>query len=677
MISQQEMVERQTMIRKAAAARWRAHAPDIAETAANIARLGALSAASPARRSQYLEREARKAFYRAVGFALERMIGPTLDFDDVPPTTAAFEAGRPVARIVELVDRQRIGDRFATGFLLSGGLLMTNWHVFKQAGDADGCGAQFGFQRASNGLIDSGVVFELDPASFFHSDEQLDFALVPIQPSAVIGSTALSDFRFVRLIPNTGKILAGQPVSIIQHPDGSHKRWAVRENKLVREPAEQELFLEYTTDTLPGSSGSPAFNKDWELVAVHHSGVPRMQGQDILLKNGSVWRPGVPDSDIDWVANEGVRVSKLHAHLSLLAGRDQSAHSHLAPLLATSNDPAVTGEMQTAPVAANLAAEFIAATQAAAPPVSPPTGAATQAANGLLANIVVNGTANFFFGPAAPPSAGDDGGAPAGPQRGRGQDPASRPVPAIKEKKLRFDPAYSNRTGYASDFLDGFDVQPPIAPAQEVLKQGSAQMLLRYHHYSLVIHKTRRLCMWAASNVNYDGSTRWRSREDFGTDTWKLDPRITGEQQLDDAELYAPAKKFDRGHIVRRDDVAWGQTEEEEEFSNSDSFHFTNCTPQHEQFNRAKFEFHGLWGELENYIATQAGFVRNKLCVFAGPVLDKDDPRHDFGLGATFQVPIRHWKVIVAVETTAVGPQLRAYGLLLSQQDAIDHGTCQ
>jgi V8-like Glu-specific endopeptidase len=32
--------------------------------------------------------------------------------------------------------------------------------------------------------------------------------------------------------------------------------------------------VQYTTDTLPGSSGSPVFNDNWEVVALHHAGGP-------------------------------------------------------------------------------------------------------------------------------------------------------------------------------------------------------------------------------------------------------------------------------------------------------------------------------------------------------------------------------------------------------------------
>jgi V8-like Glu-specific endopeptidase len=30
--------------------------------------------------------------------------------------------------------------------------------------------------------------------------------------------------------------------------------------------------VQYLTDTLPGSSGSPVFDADWNVVALHHSG---------------------------------------------------------------------------------------------------------------------------------------------------------------------------------------------------------------------------------------------------------------------------------------------------------------------------------------------------------------------------------------------------------------------
>ena len=178
--------------------------------------------------------------------------------------------------------------------------------------------------------------------------------------------------------------------------------------------------------------------------------------------------------------------------------------------------------------------------------------------------------------------------------------------------------------------------------------------------------------MWSAVNVDYTPSKRRKSRDDFGTDTWVPDPRIAGELQIEDQQLYDPAKKFDRGHIVRRDDTAWGDTAQEEIFANSDSFHWTNCTPQHEQFNRAMFQFHGLWGQLENHIQSQAKNVGQRMSIFAGPILNNaKDINHDFG-GGMMRVPVRFWKILLVTEdATTSHPKLRAYGFVLDQRPAI------
>lgn len=639
-----DLIARQFAVRQAAARRWKEHAPAITATAARLAQGGPVAAATPERAARFVARETAKRALRFHGLGYERIIGATIDLDEVAPTLAARKAGRPVARIVELLDTNRVGEGFATGFLLGPGLLLTNWHVFGKASEAQGCGAQFGYELNEMGLLDSGVVFELDPDALFVADEALDIALVGVKKTAAIGAANLADYGRVRLIPALGKILAGQPVSIIQHPDGRHKHWAVRQNKLVLEPTDVDAFLTYTTDTLPGSSGSPAFNHDWELVAVHHSGVPRTVDGNIMTRANTVWKAGMPDTDIDWVANEGARVSKVHGYLQQLKLDSAAQQALIRALLSESIDPVLVAESLTP---------------------APPTMSEGES---RAMNVIVNGTANFYVAPDVGRSA-----AVLAP-------PVVTPVvvpqltPGI-EKKLRFDPDYDSRPGYQTDFLHGFDVPAPEAPANEALKDGAKPLVLDYHHYSLTMHKTRRLIMWAAANVDYDPNKRWRTRDEFGTDTWKPDPRILVRAQIEDLEFYEPAAKFDRGHIVRRDDVAWGETKKEEEYGNSDSFHWTNCSPQHEGFNRDAFGYQGLWGGLENHIAKQAGFVQNRLILLAGPVLDETDPSRDFGSGIKVKVPMVFWKVVTVVEDTHPHRTLRAYGFLLDQSEAIqDYG---
>ena len=44
--------------------------------------------------------------------------------------------------------------------------------------------------------------------------------------------------------------------------------------------------LFYQTDTKPGSSGSPVFNKDWKVVALHHKGQTMENGGLQINENG-------------------------------------------------------------------------------------------------------------------------------------------------------------------------------------------------------------------------------------------------------------------------------------------------------------------------------------------------------------------------------------------------------
>jgi endonuclease G len=649
----QKVRARQLSRLRAVGERWHQLTDRRADTVRRLRAGGPTAADTPDRVEKYLAREASKqlAYLRAgvtASYFQERKIGPTLDLDEYPPDEVARTAGVPVGRIVDVGDRGEALDGFATGFIVAPGLIITNHHVFGAGSECAGCGIQFGYEL-ENGHLLEGPVFAFDAARFFYTHEALDCSIVAVAPAALAGGTLLTGFRSHILSPALGKILVGQPVSIIQYPDGGPKKYGVRDNELLVPAEPTDLFLQYTTDTLPGSSGSPAFNKDWEVVALHHSGVPEVKNGQILTIRGTPWTKGMPDTDIHWVANEGVRVSKLCEAL-ITANVDDLHRDAWADLIKTfQEDFTMLPIMQTKPAQADAVA--------------------VSADPGRGVSIVVNGTASFQFGQPAPgaPDPGVRVMTPLG-------TPVPVPEPAAPEKKLIFDPKYDKRPGYKADFLKVQVPPPGVAKARsgEILKAGAQPLLLKYHHYSLVMNQGRRLQMWSAVNVDYTPSKRRKKRNEFGTDTWVADPRIPGALQIEDQQLYDPAKKFDRGHIVRREDTAWGETAQEEVFANSDSFHWTNCTPQHEQFNRAMYQYHGLWGQLENHIQSQAKNVGQRMSIFAGPILNsKKDIRHDFG-GGEMRVPVRFWKVLIITEdANTAKPRLRAYGFILDQQGAI------
>ncbi|WP_217351907.1 serine protease, partial [Ruegeria sp. HKCCD8929] len=246
---------------------------------------------------------------RDLELAQERIIG-AVDFRDLPGSVAEEHAGRAVCRVCQLgVDGTHRG--FGTGFLIAPGLMMTNHHVFENASDTQNCGAQFGYER-KQGALNTGETFEFDAARFFVSDKDLDYAIVAVKSTSLDG-TSLSRWGHQKLIGETGKILIGHPISIIQHPNGGPKKYASTNNLVVDRLPD---FLHYTTDTEPGSSGSPCYNNVWEVVVLHHAGVPEIINGRVMNRIGQPWNRAQGDDMINWIANEGVRVSRILSHLA-------------------------------------------------------------------------------------------------------------------------------------------------------------------------------------------------------------------------------------------------------------------------------------------------------------------------------------------------------------------------
>lgn len=560
---------------------------------------------------------------------LERLIGNS-DLLDLNFLWRGLIAAKCVARIVV---RGATGgtQAHATGFMVSPRLMLTNHHVFGSAADAAYSIAEFDYERGVMGELPQPVAFRFRPDECFLSLEELDYALVAVAPMSQDGGTPLSSYGWLRLNPLPGKETVGEYVSIIQHPRAEPKQLVVRENRIVKVSAK---CLHYVADTEPGSSGAAVFNDSWQVIALHHSSVPDQSG--------------------NFVANEGIRISSILAHMKELRRSDPLTLEFLG--LCATEKPwsldtlrhAVRNESQpqpgTAPLSAGLA----------------DVPAVRRANGGVIVTVPVEmfvGAAQFSGGPAAMAAPTTVAVTPAAPD---GAEPA--------EEKLRFDSNYASRKGYAPDFL-GISIPLPqfSAPVKSrLLKEQRYVRWLAYHHFSIAFNSARRLPHVVASNVDYGPKRRldW-GRKKFGSDQWIADPRLPAGLQTTGADRVYSDPNIDMGHVNRREDNCWGDDEDEVILANSDTFHYTNCTPQHKAFNRSSLK--GVWGQLENHITKQSG--KGRFCLFSGPVLaDSDEPAGN--VPRDYKVPRQFWKVVAVLADD--GESVQAYGFLLDQSAAFE-----
>lgn len=572
---------------------------------------------------------------------LERLMG-TNDLVDGFYLQRALVAATPVCRIglLQTSGKER---GVATGFMISPRLLLTNEHVLTSADEAAPSVAEFNYTHDIAGRPVASYRFRLRPDLYFHNDPKLDFAIVSVDPMSMEGNMPLSNFGFLKLIPETGKVEQKEWMTIIQHPGGSRRQYAIRENQCVLDDNTEHIW--YMSDTAQGSSGAPVFNDSMQVVALHRAGVPRKnkKGQ-YVLKDGTVVRSikDRDDSEVDWEANMGVRVSRI---CEAIATKAQERNGHLTELRAAMRSGDIMEASFRSP---------------AAVPGSTTAGVAAPSAGRIvIGNLVVELNTAAATNQLLPP-VGDT------------RDPVAGGGAAEAYKQPFVDTPYTGRKGFNTRFLGVSTPLPRVTRPSVLAPLLTGGTEVKYEHYSLKLHKERKLAVFTACNV--DGSPTAKRPEpgkaytrkaltglgDFEFEAWVMDPRVDPKYQIPD-EFYNKDKgAFDKGHICRREDVCFGTSHAQVRRANGDTYHLTNCSPQRKGFNQSGDD--GIWGKLENYIGKQA--KNEKYCVFAGPVLADDD--QVFPGTERVKLPVKFWKVVCAVENGT----LRVYAFILEQEVA-------
>ncbi|SNC77630.1 Trypsin-like peptidase domain-containing protein [Hymenobacter gelipurpurascens] len=104
-------------------------------------------------------------------------------------------------------------------------------------------------------------------------------------------------YPLAKALPLVGD--AQQRIYIIGHPAGGTLSVSLQGNELVDH---QDPRIHYRTPTVGGSSGSPVFNRQWELIGIHHKG-----SENLPMLNGKVGT---------YPANEGLWIQTIKAELA-------------------------------------------------------------------------------------------------------------------------------------------------------------------------------------------------------------------------------------------------------------------------------------------------------------------------------------------------------------------------
>lgn len=600
--------------------------------------------------------------------AAEKVWGDTLDFVGV----SFLEKGARIARAVGRV-AFRNSSAQGSGFLVGNGLFITNHHVVPNAAFARNLALEFDFELDLTGNRKPITRFAIDTRIFVTDPDTptgLDYTIFAVG-ERIEGELPIENFGWSGLSDSDDRHMLGEFANIVQHPSGRYKEVVLRENRLVGRYANA---LHYVADTEPGSSGSPVFNSEWRPIALHHWGAP--------------WREIMGDdgSPLDVEVNEGIRISAIVRHLrQRLRSLDPFSRDRLARALDMGAAPESPGD-RFEPDPATLARRESASGSARMDEFGRVTWTVP-----LEISVQMPG-----FGRTGEPA----------PATGSSSVIAEQPGPERPPSS-----SYRDRSGYKRGFIEGFDIPLPglsdslIADAarNKAAEAGDDPFELKYHHFSAVVNRRRRLAFFTACNI--DGASakaidrrtktvtplrpdgagleRAESLADAEAEAWLDDDRLepdeyTGEafyerQKIpgfpDPKSRGRIARMFQKGHLVRRLDPCWGEDDLALQ-AEQDSFHWTNCSPQVGFFNQGTADPDtpgtgggALWRAVENYVLRNAVAEKQRVTSFTGPIFDPEDREY-----RGVKVPNRFFKVTVWAE----GGSLKALAMIADQSRVID-----
>lgn len=256
---------------------------------------------------------------------LERMIKATNSMINV--NSFLDRLGRIATQVCRIEVK---GKALGTGFLLGPDIVMTNYHVVEtviqsvKGHKPEDIVLRFDHKfLADETTLNSGVTYRLSLPDWLIDHSPYDLVDMEKAPKPGLPDPEKLDYALLRVDGKPGNEPVGQnaspqgqprgwitlpdtnydfepesPLFIVQHPKGEPIKLALDTQAIIK-LNDNRTRVTYRTNTEPGSSGSPCFDQNWELVALHHGGDPELE---------PMWNEGIPFAAIlDLLENRNLR----------------------------------------------------------------------------------------------------------------------------------------------------------------------------------------------------------------------------------------------------------------------------------------------------------------------------------------------------------------------------------
>jgi V8-like Glu-specific endopeptidase len=199
---------------------------------------------------------------------LQNWLRPEPDLLDVGFLSRAIDRAAAVCRV-----ERPSGTARGTGVLVAPDLVLTNHHVLGLTpAEASAVAAEihvrFGCLTGSGGHDADGQVFAVAlerPLVASSPVDELDFALLRVE-SAVTAAPGVQSCP----LDEAELPVPGSGLNVLQHPEGATMKLSITDDG-VRDVRASRGLVQYVARTAGGSSGSPCFDAEWSLVALHHA----------------------------------------------------------------------------------------------------------------------------------------------------------------------------------------------------------------------------------------------------------------------------------------------------------------------------------------------------------------------------------------------------------------------